>query len=99
MALVRNIATVGAATMLSRVLGFARDVMIAAAFGAGALTDAFFVAFQMPNLARRLMAEGALNAAFVPLYLRARDERGVEASGAFAGRVIGTSIVVARARR
>lgn len=94
MALVRNIATVGAATMLSRVLGFARDVMIAAAFGAGAVTDAFFVAFQMPNLARRLMAEGALNAAFVPLYLRAHDERGVEASGAFAGRVIGTSIVV-----
>src|SRR5687767_14566808 len=91
MALVRHIATVGAATMLSRLLGFARDMMIAAAFGAGALTDAFFIAFQLPNLARRLMAEGALNAGFVPLYLRARDEGGPQAAALFAGRVIGTS--------
>ena len=90
MSLARNVLTVGTATLLSRVLGFVRDVMIAALIGAGALADAFFVAFQLPNLARRLLAEGALNAALVPMYLRARDEGGDAAAGAFAGRITGT---------
>lgn len=90
MSLARNIATVGGITFLSRILGFARDMLIAAVFGAGARADAFFVAFQIANLVRRLLAEGALNAAVVPLYLRARDEGGETAAGAFAGRIIGT---------
>lgn len=90
MSLARNVATVGGITFLSRLLGFVRDMLIAAVFGAGVRADAFFVAFQIANLVRRLLAEGALNAAVVPLYLRARDEGGEAAAGAFAGRVIGT---------
>ena len=88
--MIRNVAIVGAATLASRVLGFVRDVAIAALFGAGARADAFVVAFQFSNLIRRLLTEGALNAAFVPLYLRRRDEGGEAAAGAFAGRLIGT---------
>src|SRR5690348_6979855 len=94
MSLARNVATVGSATLLSRVLGFARDVMIAAVFGTGIRADAFFVAFQVANLVRRVLAEGALNAAVVPLYLRERDEGGEGAAAAFAGRMIGTAAVV-----
>ncbi|MEX0696744.1 MAG: murein biosynthesis integral membrane protein MurJ [Xanthobacteraceae bacterium] len=93
MSLARRVATVSGITLLSRVLGFARDVLIAAVFGAGIRADAFFVAFQLANLVRRLMAEGALNAAVVPLYLRARDKGGEAAAGAFAGQLIGTLAV------
>jgi putative peptidoglycan lipid II flippase len=93
MSLARNVATVGSASLLSRILGFARDMAIAAVFGAGARADAFFVAFQFANLIRRLLAEGALNAAIVPLYLRARDDGGDAAARAFAGRLIGTFVV------
>lgn len=93
MSLARNVATVGSATLLSRVLGFARDVVIAAVFGAGVRADAFFVAFQLANLVRRVLAEGALNAAVVPLYLRARDRGGEATAGAFAGQLIGTFAV------
>ena len=63
MSLARDVTTVGGATLLSRLLGFLRDVVIAAVLGAGALADAFFVAVQIPNLFRRLLAEGALNPA------------------------------------
>jgi len=90
MSLARNVATVGGITLLSRILGFGRDMAIAAVFGAGVRADAFFVAFQLANLVRRLLGEGAMNAAVVPLYLRARDEGGAGAAGAFAGRLIGT---------
>jgi putative peptidoglycan lipid II flippase len=90
MSIARNVAIVGAATLVSRVLGFARDVAIAALFGSSARAEAFVVAFQFSNLIRRLLTEGALNAAFVPLYLRRRSEGGESDAGAFAGRVIGT---------
>ncbi len=90
MSLARNVAIVGAMTLASRVLGFLRDIMMAAVFGAGAIADAFFVAFQIPNLARRILAEGGLNAALVPLYLRRRDEAGEPSAGAFAGQISGT---------
>ncbi len=93
MSLARNVATVGSATLFSRVLGFARDIGVAALFGAGIRADAFFVAFQLANLIRRMLAEGALNAAVVPLYLRARDDGGERAAAAFAGRLIGTFAV------
>ena len=94
MSLARNVATVGSATLFSRVLGFARDMAIADVFGAGIRADAFFVAFQLANLIRRMLAEGALNAAVVPLYLRARDGGGQTAAGAFAGQLIGTFVLV-----
>lgn len=93
MSIARHVAIVGSATLASRVLGFARDMAIAGLFGAGARADAFVVAFQFTNLIRRLLTEGALNAAFVPLYLRQRDAGATQAA-AFAGRTIGTLAVV-----
>jgi putative peptidoglycan lipid II flippase len=65
---VRAAAVVGAATLASRVLGFLRDMVVARAFGAGPATDAFFVAFRLPNLLRRVVAEGALSPAYIPLF-------------------------------
>ncbi len=67
MSLLRAAATVSSFTLLSRITGLARDIIIARAFGAGALTDAFWVAFRIPNLLRRLFAEGAFAQAFVPI--------------------------------
>jgi len=64
----RNVLTVGAWTMASRILGFARDMLIAAMLGTGPIADAFFVALRLPNLFRRLFGEGAFNAAFVPAF-------------------------------
>jgi putative peptidoglycan lipid II flippase len=60
--------SIGAATLASRVLGFARDMVVALAFGAGPVTDAFFVAFRIPNILRRLLAEGALATAVIPVF-------------------------------
>jgi putative peptidoglycan lipid II flippase len=68
MAFGRAIATVGAATLVSRVLGFLRDVLVAGSLGAGPVADAFVVAFRLPSLMRRLLADGAVNIAFVPVY-------------------------------
>jgi putative peptidoglycan lipid II flippase len=68
MALLRSVATVGGYTMMSRVLGFVRDVLTAAVLGAGPVADAFFIALRLPNLFRTLFAEGAFSAAFVPLF-------------------------------
>ncbi|MGB0128435.1 MAG: murein biosynthesis integral membrane protein MurJ, partial [Rhodocyclaceae bacterium] len=67
MNLLRALATVSSMTLLSRILGFVRDFVIARAFGAGLATDAFFVAFRLPNLLRRMFAEGAFSQAFVPI--------------------------------
>jgi putative peptidoglycan lipid II flippase len=94
MALLRGIATIGVNTMLSRVLGFIRDVMMAALMGAGGMADAFFVAFQFPNLFRRLFAEGAFNSAFVPLFAGTLQEHGPEAARVFAGRALAVLIAV-----
>ena len=66
MSMLRNFATVGSATASSRVLGFIRDIFIAAALGTGPVADAYFVAQRLPNLFRRLFAEGAFASAFVP---------------------------------
>ena len=60
--------SIGAATLASRVLGFVRDMIVALAFGAGPVTDAFFVAFRIPNILRRLLAEGALSTAVIPVF-------------------------------
>ena len=66
--MIRGVLTVGGWTMASRILGFARDMLIAAMLGAGPIADAFFVALKLPNLFRRLFGEGAFNAAFVPAF-------------------------------
>lgn len=75
MTLLRSAATVSGLTLASRITGLVRDVLIARAFGAGPLTDAFWVAFRIPNLLRRLFAEGAFSQAFVPILGAARAER------------------------
>lgn len=93
MTLARNVATVGTATLLSRLLGFIRDVGIAAVLGAGALSDAYFAALQIPNLFRRLLAEGALNSAFVPMWLRIKDESGEASARRFGADVLGTMTI------
>jgi len=84
MKLYRAIVTVSGFTALSRVLGFTRDVLIAAVLGAGAVSDAFFVAFRLPNLFRSLFAEGAFNAAFVPLLTKRLQEGGLDPARRFA---------------
>jgi putative peptidoglycan lipid II flippase len=80
MNLLRAASTVSLLTLASRVTGLAREVMIAAQFGAGAWTDAFNVAFRIPNLLRRLFAEGAFSQAFVPLLAATRSRDGDEAT-------------------
>ncbi|MGE8642611.1 MAG: lipid II flippase MurJ, partial [Achromobacter sp.] len=72
MSLFRSAATVSSFTLLSRISGLIRDILVARAFGAGPITDAFWVAFRIPNLLRRLFAEGAFAQAFVPILGTAR---------------------------
>ena len=76
MNLLRALATVSSMTLLSRILGFVRDFVIARTFGAGLATDAFFVAFKLPNLLRRMFAEGAFSQAFVPILGEYKNQRG-----------------------
>jgi putative peptidoglycan lipid II flippase len=94
MSLGRAIATVGGWTMGSRVLGFVRDMFIAGFLGAGQISDAFFVALQFPNIFRRLFAEGAFNAAFVPLFAGELTAHGRAAAREFAERVFGVMLVI-----
>lgn len=82
-----RIFTVGGYTLLSRVTGFARDIMLAAILGAGPLADAFFVALRLPNHFRAIFAEGAFNAAFVPAYSHVHGERGEAAAKLFSNRI------------
>src|SRR3979411_1944189 len=84
--MIRSFLTVSTGTLASRLLGFARDAMIAALLGAGPIADAFLMAFQLVNVIRRLLTEGALNAALVPAWLRMRGTDGAVAAAAFAGR-------------
>jgi putative peptidoglycan lipid II flippase len=88
--MIRSFLTVSTGTLASRLLGFARDTMIAALLGTGPVADAFLAAFQLVNVVRRLLTEGALNAALVPAWLRERETGGAKAAAAFAGRVLGT---------
>jgi len=88
MALLGSILTVGSLTMLSRLFGFVRDILIAAVLGASAGADVFFVAFKFPNLFRRLFAEGAFSMAFVPIYAGLIEEQGKDAADAFASQAL-----------
>src|SRR6266513_921545 len=82
-----RIFTVGGYTLLSRLTGFARDIMLAAILGAGPLADAFFVALRLPNHFRAIFAEGAFNAAFIPAYARVRVASGSDAVRVFGDRI------------
>ncbi len=87
MNLLRALATVSGMTLLSRILGFVRDFVIARAFGAGIATDAFFVAFRLPNLLRRMFAEGAFSQAFVPILAEYKNRLGPEDTHRLVNRV------------
>ncbi len=94
MPLLRAIVTVGGWTMGSRVLGFIRDILIANFLGAGASADAFFVAFKLPNFFRRLFAEGAFNAAFVPQFAHRLEADGLDTARRFAEAVLAVLLSV-----
>src|ERR1043166_1632839 len=88
-----RIFTVGGYTLLSRLTGFARDIMLAAILGAGPVADAFFVALRLPNHFRAIFAEGAFNAAFVPAYARIRQQSGPDPARLFSEHVFVLLIV------
>ena len=87
MNLLKTVATVSGLTLVSRITGLAREVLTASIFGAGAQTDAFFVAFRLPNLLRRLFAEGAFSQAFVPVLGQVKAQEGADAARRLASRV------------
>ncbi len=89
MTLLKSVATVGGYTMISRILGFVRDILIASVIGAGPVSDAFFVAFRIPNMFRRLVAEGAFSAAFVPLFSKKLEDGNKEEALEFASHALG----------
>ena len=84
----RSMFTVGGFTLMSRILGFVRDKLIATYLGAGIMGDVWFTAFRLPNLFRRIFGEGAFNAAFVPMYSRRLEEEGDEVADNFARRTL-----------
>jgi putative peptidoglycan lipid II flippase len=94
MNLLKALATVSSFTLVSRILGFVRDSVIARSFGAGLATDAFFVAFRIPNLLRRLFAEGAFSQAFVPILAEYRNRRGDAETHALLDHVTGALMLV-----
>src|SRR6185437_9587428 len=85
--MLRRLASVGGYTLLSRIAGFVRDIIMAAVLGDGLLSDAFFVAWRLPNSFRGIFAEGAFNVAFIPRYAAAREKRGEEAAARFADNI------------
>ena len=93
MNLIKSTGTFSFFTIISRILGYIRDILIAIFLGAGPLADAFFVAFRIPNTFRRLFAEGAFNAAFVPSYA-SELSNGKENADKFATRVLSLLIFI-----
>ena len=95
MTLLRNVGTIGGLTAFSRIFGFLRDMLLARLLGAGLAADAFQLAFLLPNIFRRMFAEGAFSLAFVPLYSRALHSEGGEATAArFAEQVLAVFVWV-----
>lgn len=96
--MLQRMLTVGGFTLLSRVTGFVRDIILAAVLGAGPVADAFFVALRLPNHFRAIFAEGAFNAAFVPSYARILEQGGAARASLFADRIftmlLGSQIVL-----
>ena len=92
--LARDTGIVGLATVLSRIMGFVRDILIARALGAGPIADAFLVAFRLPNMFRRVLGEGGLNAPFVPVYLDLRSAQSDASARRFAGEAAGNFAAV-----
>lgn len=91
--MIRAFLSVGAWTLLSRITGFARDILLALVLGAGGMMDAFSVAFRLPNHFRAIFAEGAFNTAFVPVYTRIRAGAGAAAADVFSGRILSLVLI------
>src|ERR1044072_8240214 len=85
--MINRILTVGGFTLLSRVTGFVRDIVMAAVLGAGPIADAVLVGLRLPNHFRAIFAGGAFAAAFVPAYARIREQGGVDAARLFGDRI------------
>ena len=83
-----------AATLISRILGFVRESAFAAFLGTGEIADAYYLALQLPNLVRRLVGEGALTAAFIPLFQECREVEGQDAAWQFANRALSLLVVI-----
>lgn len=94
MGLISKFLSVGSATMVSRVLGFIREALIAAFLGAGPVADAFYAAFRFPNLFRRLFAEGAFNAAFIPMFAEKLERDGAHGARQLAEQILSVLILV-----
>ncbi len=94
MSLIKKFATVASGTLMSRVLGFTREMLMAAALGTGPVADAFYAAFQFPNTFRRLFAEGAFNTAFVPLFAKEIEAGGHDGARRFSEEVFGVLFTV-----
>ncbi len=92
--IIKNTQTVSILTFLSRILGAGRDLVIANIFGAGGVTDAFVQAFTIPNILRRLTAEGAMTLAFIPIYTEIREGKNREAAKEFAAKILGLVIAL-----
>lgn len=92
--MIRSIFSVSALTLVSRAIGFVRDMMLASVLGASAVSDAFNVAFRIPNHFRSIFAEGAFNAAFVPAFARVTAARGRDAALVFADRIFAYLMLV-----
>ncbi len=86
--------TVGGMTFISRLLGFARDLVIAMQFGATFAADAFFVAFRIPNVQRKVLSEGAISAAFIPVFTETRTQRGDEEAWIMTGNLFNILLAV-----
>ena len=94
MALLKSIITVGGFTIISRITGFVRDVLIARFLGASTVADAFFIALKLPNLFRSLFAEGAFNSAFIPLFTEELEKNGHDAAKAFAKEIFSALLYI-----
>ncbi|CAM3850676.1 murein biosynthesis integral membrane protein MurJ [Litorimonas haliclonae] len=95
--LLKSTAIIASLTLVSRLLGLARDILIAGFLGAGAVSDAFFTAFKLPNVFRRMFAEGAFNAAFVPLYAKRIEQESEAAADEFASETLAALFVTVAA--
>jgi len=88
--LVRSASAITPLTLVSRITGYLREKVVALLFGASARTDAFIVAWRIPNMLRDIVGEGAMSSAFIPVYAEVNERRSEEEARAFVGRVIGT---------
>ena len=94
MNLLKSLVSIGSLTIFSRIMGFTRDAIIAKNFGAGMASDAFFIAFKIPNLLRRVFAEGAFSQAFIPILSEYKDKENIESTRYFLAHVTGMLILI-----